>query len=160
MPIRHLRRTAAYTLLLLLAPAAGAMSFLNSEKVLFSPVSGVVLDGGQPVAGAVVKRSYLWSDLRREDETVTDQAGEFAFEAGLVKSLLWSIIPHSPAIMQSITIHIGDRQFDAWTYQKGDYALNSESSGKPFSIRCELTDEAQEHDLSELSSYFGICTLR
>ncbi len=159
-PKRGPTRTAfSLLLLLLLVPGAFAMSAFGKEKVLFSPVSGVVLDGDTPVTGAVIRRSCEWTDEKREDTATTDAAGEFTLDAVTVKSLMWSLIPHSPEIFQTLEIQVGDQTYTAWSFQKGDYDLNSETGGRPLRMRCNIQNEADVHDISALFSYFGICTL-
>jgi uncharacterized GH25 family protein len=60
---------------------------------LFSPVKGVVLHNGQPVAGAVIERSYdwAWKNQKDRDETTTDQNGEFCLPAIYRTMILGSV---------------------------------------------------------------------
>ncbi len=136
------------------------MGSFGKELVLFSPVNGVVLEGGKPVPGATVTRMLQWKELNMEDQVTTSDAGEFSFSAKTVKSMLWRIIPHNPVIMQSIVVHVGEKPFKAWKFQKGNYKLNSESDGRAFRVRCDIQDPARSHDINDLFSYFGICTLQ
>jgi hypothetical protein len=139
---------------------AFSMGALGQELVLFSPVTGVVVDGGKPVAGAKVTRSVKWKDSHEVDEVVTTAAGEFQFAAKSVRSMMWSLIPHNPVVMQTITIQAGDKTYEAWEYQKGNYEMNSEADGKTVDMLCDLQNEPRSHAINQLFSYWGICTLR
>ncbi len=68
-------------------------------------------------------------------------------------------MPHSPEIFQTITIAVEGESYTAWSFQKGDYEENSESSGRPLKMRCDISQEADVHEINNLYSYFGICTL-
>ena len=96
--------------------------------ILFSPVSGIVLSHGKPVAGAVLKRHvfWRWGNKAYDDETTTDAAGRFAFPERSATMLLGSVLPHEPYIDQRITIEYDGKTYVAWQSAKRGYALNDE----------------------------------
>ncbi len=100
------------------------------KVVLFSPVSGIVLSHGKPVAGAVLKRHvfWRWGNKAYDDETTTDAAGRFAFPERSATMLLGSVLPHEPFIEQKIAIDTGGKSYVAWNGEKRSYELNSELS--------------------------------
>ena len=127
-----------------------------ARMCLFSPVNGVVLFNGEPVAGAALTRSWFWhwKDRRGEDVTHTDAAGRFSFPAVYGSSLLGGILPHEPVIEQKIIIdHAGD-SYRAWVYTKGLYSENGERNGMPIRLTCRLESEP-----SRKEGIFGICEL-
>lgn len=136
------------------------MSAFGKELVLFSPVTGAVIQNGQPVAGAKVSRTTQWKDSREVEQTVSNQSGEFNFKAKTARSMMWSLLPHNPVVMQTISIEVNGQRYEAWEYQKGDYELNSEADGKALNMLCDLDQEAQSHAINQLFSYWGLCTLR
>lgn len=93
-----------------------AMAFVGCGEVsamrkviLFSPLSGVVLSQGKPVAGATIKRHahWRWGNKTYDDTATTDAQGRFSFAVLNGTMLLGSVLPHEPYIEQSITIEQG-----------------------------------------------------
>lgn len=124
------------------------------KKCLFSAVTGVVLDHGKPVEGAVIERSYqwIWKGQNGGDRTTTDAQGAFALPVIWGRSLSASLLPHEPFIRQTIRIRYGDRSFDAWFLNKGGYNENDELGGRPISLMCRLESQPARH-----GEVFGIC---
>jgi hypothetical protein len=125
-----------------------------AKMVIFSAVRGQVLQGGQPVAGAVIERTFKWA---WNDETGTDSAttgadGEFFLPPIERRSWLGALLPHEPEIDQKIVIRHGGKTYPAWSLLKYDYVHHSELKGRPINILCRL--EAQALRRGEL---FGIC---
>lgn len=137
-------------LLMLTACEVNAMG----KMCLFSAVHGVVLDHGQPVAGATIERSYkwAWNGKKGGDQTTTDAAGKFALPVIWGSSFTGSILPHEPFIDQTILIKHGGKSYDAWLLFKRSYRENSELDGRPIDLVCRLEAEPDRH-----GEVFGIC---
>lgn len=124
------------------------------KMCLFSAVKGVVLDHGKPVEGAKIERSYkwMWKDQTGGDSAVTDVQGAFSLPAIWGSSFMGSLLPHEPLVRQTILIKVGDTSYDAWLFNKGEYAENGELKGRPISLVCRLEAEPARH-----GEVFGIC---
>jgi len=123
--------------------------------VIFSPVQGVVLDRGAPVAGAEVLQKATWSDGpdgSAAAHTVTGADGRFVFPAMEKPAGLARLLPHSPMILQLITIRHGGREYVAWKHGKGNYEIDSEAGGKPLNLRCDLANRPEF-----AGQHYGIC---
>jgi hypothetical protein len=136
----------------LLAAQGNAMA----SMVIFSAVSGKVLQAGQPVAGAVVEREFRWAwkEESGKDATTTDAGGEFRLPLIERNSLLGSVLPHEPMVRQTILIKHGGKTHKAWMFDKSNYDDNGELKGKPIRLTCRL--ESQPARRGEV---FGICEL-
>jgi hypothetical protein len=151
-----MRRKAASVAL-----AAGALCLAMqgpamAKMVLFSTVNGIVLQGDQPVAGAVVEREFRWA---WKSETGTDRAetnvrGEFSLPAIERTSLTGSLLPHEPNVRQTILIKHRGQTYKAWMFDKGNYKPEGEI-GRPIVMTCRLESEPTHH-----GDVFGICELR
>lgn len=153
---------------LLLATLSNPEAKAMGKVVLFSPLSGVVLDHGEPVAGALVKRHvhWIWGHRTRDDAITTDVDGRFAFAALEDTMLLGSLLPHEPRVEQRIAIEHGGRSHLAWSLDKRNYEANGElihfdearglvplrDPSRPMRITCRL--EAAEHRNGKVH---GIC---
>lgn len=123
------------------------------KKCLFSAVSGVVLEYGKRVEGAVIERSYEWSWKQQNggDSTTTDALGAFSLPVIWGRSLSASLLPHEPNVRQTILIRYRGKTYDAWFFNKGDYEENDELR-RPIRLVCRL--ESQPTRRGEV---FGIC---
>lgn len=137
---------------LLLATQGTAMA----KMVMFSAVSGQVLQDGKPVAGAVVEREFRWSwkSETGTDSTQTDAQGAFKLPVIERSSFMGSLMPHEPFVRQTILIKHGGKTHKAWMFDKGNYKLDGEI-GKPIVMTCHLEKEPTHH-----GDVFGICELR
>lgn len=137
-------------LFLTTADEANAMG----KMCLFSAVRGVVLDHGQPVKGASIERSYkwMWNDQTGNDETTTDAQGAFSLPVIWGQSLFGSLMPHEPNVRQTILIKYAGKSYEAWLFNKGEYAENGELKGRPISLTCRLEAEPARH-----GEVYGIC---
>lgn len=126
-----------------------------ANKVLFSPVQGVVLSGGQPVAGARIDREFIWAwkDEKGGDSTVTDAAGRFSFPEIARSSFFGSFLPHEISVQQAIYIRHAGQTYDAWFLEKKNYDALGEI-GRPIVLTCAL--ETPKHHSGDV---FGICEL-
>jgi len=134
---------------LLVIDEASAMG----KKCLFSAVTGVVLDHGKPVEGAVIERSYEWSwkNQKGGDQAATDAEGAFSLPVIWGRSLSASLLPHEPNVRQTLLITYQGKTYDGWFFNKGDYRENDEL-GRPIRLVCRLESEPQRR-----GEVFGIC---
>lgn len=124
---------------------------------LFSAVRGVVLDHGKPVEGARIEQSWEWgwNDTKGHQEAVTDQRGTFAFSPVWRHSLMASLLPHEPVVVQTILVHFAGETYKAWMFDKHTYKENGELGNKPVEIICRL-----EADVTHHGKIYGICELQ
>ena len=127
-----------------------------AKMVIFSAVSGQVLQGGKPVAGAVLEREFRWAWKQETatDRAETNAAGEFSFPAIERSSLMGSLLPHEPNVRQTILIKHAGKTHKAWMFDKRNYKADGEI-GKPIRITCRL--EAEPHHSGDV---YGICDLQ
>jgi hypothetical protein len=95
----------------------------GEELTLCSAMSGIVTDGGEPVAGAHVERRYLWhlKDQTGTDRTTTDAAGRFSLPAVTAKTFHGGLMPHQPLIEQTVSIRHDGRDYLAWELAKNTH---------------------------------------
>lgn len=127
-----------------------------AKMVLFSAVSGTVLSGGQPVAGAIVEREYRWAwkPETGTDRTETNARGEFSLPAIARSSQMGSLLPHEPNVRQTILIKHNGQTYKAWMFDKGNYKSEGEI-GRPIIMICRIDSEP-----SHRGDVFGICDLQ
>ncbi len=147
-------------LFIAIVQGAYAMGGIGWNFILASPMEGVVVNNGEPVEGAVVKRTLHWKESSFEDAVVTTSAGVFALPERTTKALLWKFLPHEPVIKQKIHIEFEGKTYLAWRYTKHDYEMNGEREGRPLNLLCEIQAETRSHDITEDFTYYGMCTLR
>jgi hypothetical protein len=140
---------------LLIIPIAGVTMSMFGAKCMFSAVTGVVTQGGKPVAGAEVVRSYQWQGPDKTDKETaqTGADGRFSFDVATASSG-WSLFPHNPSILQEIHIRYQGKDYEAYMLRKNDYEVNSELGGRKLDLVCDLGGEPDHHD-----GFYGICQL-
>ena len=140
-------------LVLFMAAQESAMA----KMVIFSAVSGKVLQDGKPVPGATVEREFRWSwkDEIGTDSATTGAAGEFSFGRIERSSFLGSLLPHEPVVRQSLTIKVGGKSYEGWLLNKHNYDDNGEVEGKPLRLVCRLEAAPGKHP----GGYYGLCEL-
>ncbi len=158
-PARRWRRTVLGPLLALLGAAALWLAMQGTAMatmVIFSAVSGQVLQDGKPVAGAVVEREFRWAWKQENgtDTALTDAQGGFRFPAIERSSLMGSLLPHQPNVRQTILIKHGGKTHKAWMFDKKNYRAEGEI-GRPIVMTCRLESEPTHH-----GDVYGICELR
>ncbi|WP_205702603.1 DUF6795 domain-containing protein [Rubrivivax rivuli] len=126
-----------------------------AKMVMFSAVSGKVLQDGKPVAGAVVEREFRWSwkSETGTDATQTDAQGVFKLPLIERSSFMGSVLPHEPNVRQTILIKHGGKTYKAWMFDKPNYKPEGEI-GRPIVMTCRLEKEPTHH-----GDVFGICEL-
>jgi hypothetical protein len=134
------------------------MGFFSGKVNVFSTVDGVVTNKGEPIASALVKRSYSLDGNEITDSVTTDAQGKFSFDSINIKSLR-ALYPHNPYVFQRISIETNGQSYIAWSYQKRNYDENGERLGKPLKMHCDITNEKAVHPANEAFDYSGICTL-
>lgn len=139
-----------FVLLLTTIGEANAMG----KMCLFSAVRGVVLDHGRPVEGARIEQDWEWdwNATKGHQEAVTDQQGAFALSSVWRRSLLASLLPHEPVVVQTILIHFSGKTCKAWMFDKHTYRENGELGNRPIKIVCRLEAEVTHH-----GKVYGIC---
>ena len=130
-------------------------------------VEGQVLLDGKPVSGAKVIRkcSRLFSKGQVYEDVVTGEDGRFRFEKIEDHSMFLTVFPHNTSVGQSLRIQYGEKEYKAFTYQKGNYRAGGEvyekKTDKPIRFKCSLNEEEKErkHPVYSWDSYFGSCEI-
>lgn len=126
-----------------------------SPIVLFSEVSGRVVDGGKPVAGAKVTQKMIWSDDDSKNvvrHMVTGADGAFHFDAIVRKAGLRRVNLSQPSMLEYIIVEHDGKEYEAWKAGKIDYEPDSELGGRPIRLDCDLARPAESR-----GGYYGIC---
>ncbi|MEO0972866.1 MAG: DUF6795 domain-containing protein [Pseudomonadota bacterium] len=125
------------------------------QVCLFSGMSGVITNNGEPVAGARITRTVK---LTREqsDETTTDEQGRFAFAPVFARTAT-KHLPQEFASNQDLVVHHDGDAISIWSSVKRTPEENSESRGKPLVVTCELTSEERMLKVNN-SPIFTRCT--
>jgi hypothetical protein len=133
-----------------------AMSLSDIGKAcLFSKMSGVLLMDGKPVSGARIVRTVELS-RKKEDETVSDENGEFELPAIFERSIL-NVLPQEFAAGQEVVVHYENKEYRIWSGVKREPEENSESRGKPLAVTCELNSERKFIQVNN-NPIFTMCT--
>lgn len=111
---------------------------VSVKQYLFSDMTGVVNLEGQPVAGVKLVRMVDYNK-KEYDETVTDKEGRFHFPTVARTSILSKVLPTEFIVLQSITAHHNDKEYEMWSGTKTSPKENAESQGKPLIVECELS---------------------
>lgn len=115
--------------LLLSATEVSAMSLFSAGKVCtFSGISGVILQGGVPVANAKVTRTTTYRK-KRTDHTVTSKEGFFWLPALFEHSVL-ALLPQEFAVGQLLTVTINGVDHVIWDGVKRIKDENAEADGQ------------------------------
>lgn len=126
--------------------------------VLASEVQGRLVEGegGAPLAGVTIRRSWNWGWTGRSgtDETVTDNEGRFHFDEVTGRSLTAGIVPHEPSIRQEITAELATGPLTLLSLQKSNYDSNGELGGQPMHIACRSDLEPDARGF-----FWGTCSL-
>jgi hypothetical protein len=126
-----------------------------ASMMLFSAVSGQVLENGKPVPGALVEREFCWAWKQESgtDSTTTDADGAFSLPAIKRRSLLGGLLPREPFVEQTILIQYDGQTYQAWMFNKGNYEDEGEL-GRPIVLSCRLENESSWRE-----GVFGICEI-
>jgi hypothetical protein len=133
-----------------------AMAMSDVGKVcLFSAISGVITLDGMPVTSARLVRIGD-RDGAKTDETTTDENGYFEFPAMLERTIT-KFLPMEFVASQEIIVHYNNQEYSIWRAVKRNPAENTESRGKPFIVKCELSGE-ETHLRVNNSPIFTLCS--
>lgn len=136
-----------------------AMSFFGKKVCVFSAVNGKVVQQGEPIINATIRRTYTWDSKDYTDEVSTDENGYFSFPEKF-ESSVWAFFPHNPSIIQFVKIQVENNEYQAWGFQKGNYDVNGELDGKPMKLLCDLDSPKVTHKVNEFKNYVGICQIK
>jgi len=135
----------------------GASMAFGKPLVLCSEFVGqLVTQGGQPVAGIRLIRTWNWAWKAESGTDVTESAadGTFRFPEVTGRSLFASLMPHEPSITQEIVAEREGGPVSIWFTGKLNYERNGEL-GRPLDMICHLDRDPQSTRL-----YSGICEER
>ncbi|WP_051786560.1 carboxypeptidase-like regulatory domain-containing protein [Endozoicomonas numazuensis] len=131
------------------------MSIFDVGKMCtFSKISGVILNNGQPVAGAKIIRETRY-EKTFSDQAVTDDNGYFEMPALFVRSIA-KFLPMEFGAWQSMKIVLDGTEHKIWGATKTSKEENSESKGKPLIVTCDLSDDEQVFQVSG-ETFFTKC---
>lgn len=134
---------------------SNAMAGLFGEYVLFSAVSGRVLNGEQPVADATITQSVTISGSDTTLQTTQSKSdGTFSFPQISRKKGLLSLLPAQFTAGQSMTISVNGTEYEGWLYTKFSDEADSENEGKPLKMICDIAQNPEKNGES-----YGICKL-
>jgi hypothetical protein len=157
MPGKWLHRSIRATLLVTVVAIAGlwvTQGTAMANRVIFSQVTGTVLDNGKPVAGAVIERQFEWNNEKLTDTATTGAQGGFSLPpVTRQSSFMDRLLPSEPMVKQTILIKHAGRAYKAWFHFKRNYDDNGEI-GRPIQMTCRLEREPERH-----GEVFGICEL-
>jgi hypothetical protein len=122
----------------MLASCARTDSFDWGQLVLFSAISGKVLDQGKPVPGLTLTRTVEWTGDTFVDTATTDKEGAFAFPVLKRFSLIRQVLPANTHISQSIKANHQGKERDIWRHSKSNYDNNGELFYYDYSKEPEL----------------------
>lgn len=125
------------------------------KPVLFSEVTGIVMNKGVPLPNVEVKRVYVEEYDEIVDRTYTNSEGKFSFRPIYRPRFRWfDLVPHEIVITQKlIMIHEG-KEYEGFICIKDNYKHNGELGGKPISLVCDLRNEFKDN-----GDFTGICRL-
>lgn len=117
-----------------------AMGLSDVGKVcLFSKMEGVIKLDGKPVSNARLVRTVRWSK-EKVDETVTDENGNFKFEAKFERTIA-KFLPMEFVAKQQIDVFYNGKEYGMWSGVKREPEENIESRGKHLVVECELNSD-------------------
>ena len=111
--------------------------FKKDELELSPKIKGTVTLHGKPIAGAKIIRTLTYSDKKFNDNTITDEQGQFQLPVKKVKMRTSSMF--DTAVTQSIDVVHGNKLTNIWTAGTTN-TLDYDSIHKLLSdMKCELT---------------------
>lgn len=115
----------------------------DAEKfVIFSPMQGVLLKGGKPMANTKIIRRLRWNGNDEDglvDEFTTDEAGRFSLpvhEEALSLGMLNQFVGKA-----DLEIETADGQDYLWTSSKFSPEIFSETKGEMQELVCDIDAE-------------------
>ncbi len=133
-------KVAAVVWLMLFSNSGVSMSIFDVGKVCtFSGVSGVLVDGGEPLKNVKVIRETDYQGAR-EDHVFTDDDGRFSMPPAYERSVT-KLLPQEFVVGQALFVEKDGERIKIMAGVKRKPEENVESKGKPFKIRCDLQSE-------------------
>ena len=135
-----LRILCVLVLSVLSVKGISAMGLSDVGKVcLFSKMEGVIKLDGKPVSNARLVRTVRLSK-EEVDETVTDENGNFKFEAKFERTIT-KFLPMEFVAKQQIDVFYNGKEYEMWSGVKREPEENIESRGKALVVECELNSD-------------------
>ncbi len=72
---------------------------------------------------------------------------------------MWGLFPHNPSVSQRINIIVGEKEYQAWAYVKGNYDANGELLGQALKLHCDITRPEETKKANGMKNYVGICEI-
>lgn len=121
---------------------AGMFGKGATEKyVIFSPMEGVLMQNGKPLAGATIVRTLWWNDNQEGlvEEFKTDDKGRFSLpirEEELSLNMLTQFVSSA-----SLETTVNGQSVDIWYNNKFEKELYAETEGRLKDLICDLGSE-------------------
>ena len=113
--------------------------FKPGKTCVFSSVSAVITQSGQPLKNVKVVRKWEWNKLN-QDSTTTNENGYFEFPAVFEFSIA-RFLPIELVIGQGLYVVIDGEEKKIWSNSKREPEENAEYGGKNFNASCDLDAE-------------------
>jgi hypothetical protein len=140
MLTKKLFKALIVTVFSLTATGGCAMGVTDIGQVcLFSGMTGTITMDGKPVANARLIR-MADRDGPKEDETITDEQGRFAFPP-MFERTITKFLPMQFSALQRIHVEYKEQRYEIWRSVKMSKEENSESRGNPIVVTCDLNSE-------------------
>lgn len=145
-----------FALLLFAVPETHPVPVFNPTRTcVFSAAKARLTMNGEPLKGVKVIRRWEWH-TRREDSTLTDAHGDFAFPA-VFESSLTRLMPIELVISQGLYVVVDGVEKKIWANSKRKPEENAEFNGKPIAMMCEITNASRIY--RDFGSLMGtLCT--
>ncbi|WP_415920631.1 DUF6795 domain-containing protein [Tateyamaria sp. SN6-1] len=132
----------------------GTMSKADAQYIC-SPMSGVLIGpGGTPVAGATVRREWIYNSKSESDSVTTDAAGRFGFDAVNAPRRGWLSGLSTPVVVQRYYASTGGEETEILYINSRSLEPLHETDGKPFAVTCDLSQSPGNGALG-----WGVCAL-
>ncbi|WP_347332918.1 DUF6795 domain-containing protein [Marinimicrobium locisalis] len=121
--------------------------FGKTENVyLASPLEGVILNEGAPLAGTRLLRVLsLAGEEVLEEEAVSDEKGRFSFPDRR-KSIKLTPLMELVISQKIYVLHEGEKNL-VWLKSKRSPEVYSELGGRPVNFRCDITSPMRRVDI-------------
>lgn len=142
----------------------GSEMFLNvllgknpkTTYVIASPMEGVLMQNGQPLAHTKIIRSLNWTgrdEGRLEQEFTTDEQGRFSLPVHEEQLVLGKLTQFSCS--SYIVVDMGEQRLDIWYSTKFEKEIYAESNGQKLNdLICDISNEeiTVRPDVSSIST--------
>ncbi len=134
------------------------MSLFDFAKIcLFSEVNGVVVNDGNPIAGAEVIQTVIYGGGKEvRNSTTTNSRGEFHFDALFTHSIS-TLLPGESVYAQGLVIKYDRADIEGWTLVKRSDKENAELGGEKINLLCDINAENLRQETPGNGVLLGIC---